>query len=154
MYTPPQEGELCERRGKPRTLTKASQRTRLELLGPFPARTVDDRACVFLQLELLRHFHDTRPRHDVVAVFSVQEEVGLRGATLRASGTFDARGTLGVDRAVPVGVQDVVVTVEVDVPADVDDATLDRLAATVERYCVVGQSLRAPARFELGRRTS
>ncbi len=76
-------------------------------------------------------------------------KVAVRAATLRADGVFDARGTLGVDREVPVGVQDVVITAELD--TDADDATLERLARSTERYCVVGQSLREPARFVVRR---
>lgn len=73
----------------------------------------------------------------------------MRSATLRADGVFDARGTLGMDREAPVGVQDVVVTAEVD--SDADDAALERLARSTERYCVVGQSLRQSARFVVQR---
>ncbi|MFB7718801.1 OsmC family protein [Nocardia sp. NPDC056100] len=69
--------------------------------------------------------------------------VGLRSVQGRAEGYFDARGTLGVDREVPVGVQDVVVTFVVD--TDADDAALARLAKVTERYCVVGRSLAEPA---------
>ena len=75
--------------------------------------------------------------------------VTLRSAALRADGGFDARGTLGVDRQAEVGVQDVVVTAEVD--SDADDATLERLARSTERYCVVGQSLRNSAHFVVRR---
>jgi uncharacterized OsmC-like protein len=73
----------------------------------------------------------------------------VRSATLRAEGMFDARGTLGVDRDVPVGVQDVVVVAEID--SDADDAALERLATATERYCVVGQSLRESPRFVIQR---
>ncbi|MGH3620727.1 MAG: OsmC family protein [Sciscionella sp.] len=88
-----------------------------------------------------------------VTLRSVATAMGLtlRSASLRANGVFDARGTLGVDRLVPVGIQDVVVTVDVD--SDADDASLERLARSTERYCVVGQSLRENARFVV-RRTS
>ena len=77
-----------------------------------------------------------------VTLRSVARAMGLtiRAASLRADGIFDARGTLGIDREVPVGVQDVVVTIEID--ADADDAALHHLAVATERYCVVGQSLR------------
>lgn len=74
----------------------------------------------------------------------------VRGCQLRAVAEFDARGTLGVDRTVPVGVTNVVV--EVDLDADVDDAGLQRLAAATERFCVVGQSLAQPPRFIIRRR--
>lgn len=75
--------------------------------------------------------------------------VEVRSARLRASAMFDARGTLGLDREVPVGVQDVIVDVELD--TDADDAALARLAASTERYCVVGQSLREPLRLVVHR---
>ena len=75
--------------------------------------------------------------------------VTVRSARLRADGSFDARGTLGVDREVPVGVQDVVVTAELD--TDADDPALERLARSTERYCVVGQSLRETPRFVVRR---
>src|SRR5262245_54237598 len=82
-----------------------------------------------------------------VTLRSVATAMGLtlRSATLRADGVFDARGTLGMDRTVPVGVQDILVTIEVD--SDADDASLERLARSTERYCVVGQSLRESPRF-------
>ena len=75
--------------------------------------------------------------------------VTCRGAQLRADGAFDARGTLGIDREVPVGVRDIVVSVEMD--TDAEDAALERLARATERYCVVGQSLREPVRFVIRR---
>lgn len=75
--------------------------------------------------------------------------VEIRSASLTADGVFDARGTLGVDRAAPVGVSDVVVTAVLD--TDADDATLTRLATSTERYCVVGQSLAQPPRVVVRR---
>lgn len=73
----------------------------------------------------------------------------IRSARLRADAIFDARGTLGLDRTVPVGVQDVVVTIEID--ADADEAAMQRLATSTERYCVVGQSFRTPVQFVVRR---
>jgi uncharacterized OsmC-like protein len=75
--------------------------------------------------------------------------VDLGEVRLRAEGRFDIRGTLGVDRSVPVGVQDVVITIEVQTEAD--EATLERLISLTERYCVVGQSLRVPPVFAFRR---
>ncbi|WP_067825032.1 OsmC family protein [Nocardia inohanensis] len=68
--------------------------------------------------------------------------VELRSVEGRAEGSFDARGTLGVDRDAPVGVQDLVVTFTVE--TDADDAALAKLATATERYCVVGRSLAEP----------
>lgn len=68
--------------------------------------------------------------------------VTLTAATVRATGTWDARGTLGVDRDAPIGLTSV--DVEFDLTSDADDATLARLVELAERYCVVAQSLRTP----------
>lgn len=43
-------------------------------------KAMDNRAVVALQVELLRVLSQSRPTHDVYAVFTVQEEVMLRGA--------------------------------------------------------------------------
>ena len=87
-----------------------------------------------------------------VTMRSVATAMGIeiRSAALRVDGIFDARGTLGVDRTVPVGVQEVVLTAELD--TDADDATLAKLAELTERYCVVAQSLREKPRFTVLRR--
>jgi len=68
--------------------------------------------------------------------------VDIRGARLHAEGEFDARGTLGISRDVPVGVRPIQLIAEVD--TDADDQTLARLAELTERYCVVAQSLAEP----------
>jgi uncharacterized OsmC-like protein len=86
----------------------------------------------------------------------MQALVGCAGVTMRSVATamglelgavevvaeshFDARGTLGVDRSVDVGIGQVTLTATVD--ADLDDTARQRLATSTERYCVVGQSLR------------
>jgi uncharacterized OsmC-like protein len=70
--------------------------------------------------------------------------VAVRGGRVVAEGHWDARGTLGVDRAAPVGLTDI--TLSFDVDCDADAAKLDRMIATTERYCVILQTLRnAPA---------
>lgn len=86
-----------------------------------------------------------------VTLRSVATAIGveIRSARLRVDGHFDARGTLGVDREAPVGVQDVVLTVVLD--TDADDAALAKLAELTERYCVVAQSLRDTPRFVVAR---
>ncbi|GAA4345635.1 OsmC family protein [Microbacterium rhizosphaerae] len=69
--------------------------------------------------------------------------VQVADVELEATCSWDARGTLGLARDVPVGVTDVVVTITID--SDADDGRLQRIAASTERYCVVGQSLTSPA---------
>ena len=78
-----------------------------------------------------------------VTMRSVATSMGLtiRRADLHAEAEFDVRGTLGVDREVPVGMTDIAVTAVLD--TDATDEDLQRLARSTERYCVVGQSLAA-----------
>lgn len=79
-----------------------------------------------------------------VTARSVATAMGLElgRVEVTAESHFDARGTLGIDRSVPVGVGDTTVTVHVE--TELDEATAARLAVSTERYCVVGQSLRTP----------
>lgn len=86
-----------------------------------------------------------------VTLRSVATAMGLqvRAVTLVAQGVFDARGTLGIDRSAEVGVQDVRIVATIH--TDADDASLERLAASTERYCVVSQSLRHPPPIEIRR---
>ena len=89
--------------------------------------------------------------------------VGCAGVTLRAvatamgvtihsgkviaEGVWDARGTLGVDRAAPVGLSEIGVRFEVD--CDADRAKLERMIQTTERYCVILQTLKAPPKIAM-----
>jgi len=86
-----------------------------------------------------------------VTMRSVAAALGIeiRSARLHAQGQFDARGTLGISRDVPVGAHDVQLIVELD--TDADDRDLARLAALTERYCVVAQSLAEPPSLRIQR---
>jgi uncharacterized OsmC-like protein len=70
-------------------------------------------------------------------------EIPLRGATVRAEGDLDFRGTLGVDKTAPVGFKAIRLTFDLD--ADAPQDKLDTLLKLTERYCVVFQTLRQPA---------
>jgi uncharacterized OsmC-like protein len=76
--------------------------------------------------------------------------VKLRGGRVVAEGHWDARGTLGVDREVPVGLTDIALTFELD--TDADAASVQRLVEMSERYCVIYQTLRTPPRLSVGHR--
>jgi uncharacterized OsmC-like protein len=78
--------------------------------------------------------------------------IGIVDATLHATGAFDARGTLGTSRSVPIGVQDIEIVAELQTEAD--DATLVKLAELTERYCVVGQSLAQTPSIAIRRRAA
>jgi uncharacterized OsmC-like protein len=77
-----------------------------------------------------------------LAAVATALEFRLEGGQVEAEGDLDFRGTLGVDRAAPVGFRDIrlAFTLATDEPPD-RIATLLRLT---ERYCVVLQTLRNP----------
>ncbi len=68
--------------------------------------------------------------------------VALRDARVEVDGVWDARGTLGVDRTVPVGLSELTITFAFD--TDADEATQEKLVNLAERYCVIAQTLRTP----------
>jgi uncharacterized OsmC-like protein len=68
--------------------------------------------------------------------------ITLHAGKVIAEGVWDARGTLGIDRTVPVGLTDISLRFEID--ADADAAKLARLIETTERYCVIYQTLKSP----------
>jgi uncharacterized OsmC-like protein len=59
--------------------------------------------------------------------------------TVTASGEVDFRGTLGVDRATPVGMQDFSLVFRLSTTAD--EEKLNKLLQLTERYCVIYQTL-------------
>lgn len=86
-----------------------------------------------------------------VTLSSVATALGaeLRSATVTANGTWDARGTLGVDREAPVGLTGVELVIDLD--TDADEATVTRLLELTERYCVVAQTLVSPPPLRIRR---
>jgi uncharacterized OsmC-like protein len=68
--------------------------------------------------------------------------IPLRGGTVVAEGDFDARGTMGVSKEVPVGFEAIRLRFRLD--ADATEEQLAKLIALTERYCVVYQTLVRP----------
>lgn len=62
------------------------------------------------------------------------------GSKVVAEGDLDFRGTLGVDKDAPVGFKDIRLRFEVE--SDADAATMNKIIAVTERYCVVLQTIR------------
>lgn len=82
-----------------------------------------------------------------VTLRSVATAMGieLHGASIRAEGAWDARGTLGVDRGTPVGLTEIALTfaLECDEPPE----RVAKLIELTERYCVIYQTLRSEPRL-------
>jgi uncharacterized OsmC-like protein len=70
-------------------------------------------------------------------------DVSVRGGVVHAEGDLDFRGTMAVDREVPVGFTSI--RLRFDLETDATDEQLDTLLRLTERYCVVYQSLASPA---------
>jgi uncharacterized OsmC-like protein len=76
--------------------------------------------------------------------------IALRDGIVRAEGTLDFRGTLGVEKETPVGFQHIALSFELD--TDASDEQLATLLRLTERYCVVFQTLRRPPEMSVSLR--
>lgn len=66
-------------------------------------------------------------------------DITINSGKVKAEGELDFKGTLGVDREVPVGFKKITMKVELD--SDADEDKLKKLVELTERYCVVFQTL-------------
>ncbi|MGE5209284.1 MAG: OsmC family protein [Alphaproteobacteria bacterium] len=69
--------------------------------------------------------------------------IQLRHATIRAEGDLDFRGTLGVSKNAPVGLNQI--RLHFDLDTDATEEQVSTLIRLTERYCVVYQTLSHPA---------
>jgi uncharacterized OsmC-like protein len=84
-----------------------------------------------------------------MAAVATSMGLDLRSAHVHAEGDVDFRGTLGVDKAAPVGFRDIRLRFEID--SDSDDETLAKLIELTERYCVVLQTVRSGPTINVSR---
>ena len=75
-----------------------------------------------------------------LAAVSTAMGLPVRSAHIQARGIMDFRGTLGVDRSVPVGLTKIDLNFRLD--SDAQTEQLDKLIQLTERYCVVLQTLK------------
>ena len=74
-------------------------------------------------------------------------KITINRLDLRVEGDWDARGTLGIDREVPVGYTAIRITVDLD--AEGPEDRIAKLPELTERYCVVSQTLKTPPSVEI-----
>ncbi len=65
--------------------------------------------------------------------------IPIDSCRIEAEGDMDFRGTLGVDRAAPVGLTAIRLRFKIDSSAET--AVVDKLISLTERYCVIYQTL-------------
>ncbi|WP_288405192.1 M42 family metallopeptidase [uncultured Deinococcus sp.] len=116
-------------------------------------KAMDDRASVFLLLETLRALRGRPLRHDLYAVFSVQEEVGLRGAITAAYGVQPTVGigldvTLAVDTP-GVGPDEAVTRMGEGIGIKVYDSSMISTRALVDEFWDLAQAREIPAQLEV-----
>jgi uncharacterized OsmC-like protein len=73
--------------------------------------------------------------------------IPIRDGRLSAEGELDARGTLGVAKDAPVGLQNIRLRIELDTDATPEQKA--KLIELTERYCVVYQTLRSSVEVKL-----
>jgi endoglucanase len=91
------------------------ERELIELGECVNSKSLDNRVSVFILLEALRQLQDTAVPYDIYAVFTVQEEVGLRGA-ISSAHLIDPDFGFGLD-----------VTIAFDVPGAQSHEAVTRL---------------------------
>ena len=73
--------------------------------------------------------------------------IELRDAVVEAEGDLDFRGTLGLSKEVPMGLQKIRLRLTLD--SDVSEEQIATLVRLTERYCVVYQTLAHPPELAL-----
>ncbi len=83
-----------------------------------------------------------------VTLSAVAMALGIQidSGEVEVDGDLDFRGTLGVDKSVPVGFASI--RLRFSLKTDADDETLATLLKLTERYCVVLQTLARPAQLD------
>ncbi|HLV01485.1 MAG TPA: OsmC family protein [Acidobacteriota bacterium] len=76
--------------------------------------------------------------------------VEVQGATIKAEGDLDFRGTLGVSKEAPVGFKHI--RLDFDLDSHGSDEEIATLIQLTERYCVVYQTLSRPPYISLSYR--
>jgi len=84
-----------------------------------------------------------------VTVMAVAASMGcqLTGGRVVATGHWDARGTLAIDKTVPVGLRDI--SLRFELAGEVDESQVQRLIQSTERYCVILATLRDPPKIHV-----
>lgn len=89
-----------------------------------------------------------------VTISAVASAMGIeiRHGTVRAEGDIDFRGTLGVSKDAPVGIQHI--RLVCDLATDATEEELATLIRLTERYCVVYQTLRQAPQISIVHRAT
>jgi uncharacterized OsmC-like protein len=82
-----------------------------------------------------------------LAAVATALEIPVRDAVIRAEAELDFRGTLGVEKSAPVGLQAIRLHFEID--SDAGPEQVANVLRLTERYCVIYQTLQRPAGVEL-----
>jgi uncharacterized OsmC-like protein len=82
-----------------------------------------------------------------LAAVATAMAIEIRSAKITATGEMDFRGTLGLDRSVPIGIQSVKIDIQFN--SDAEQSQLAKLVELTERYCVILQTLKHPPELKI-----
>jgi len=105
------------------------ERSCIEMGDMINSKSLDNRVCVYILVEALKELKKTKLPHDLYAVFTVQEEVGLRGAKA---------ATLGVDPDYAINLD---VTLACDVPGSQKHERITDLGAGTAIKVIDGMTI-------------
>lgn len=89
---------------------------------------------------MLTNYRSPHPSTVTLKAVATSLEIPLTEGTITAEGTLDFRGTLGVDKLVPVGFTTIRLLFQLDC-GDTPVEKVQKLISLTERYCVVLQTL-------------
>ena len=69
-------------------------------------------------------------------------QINIIRTTIKATANADVRGTLMVDKTVPVGFQSMEVEVEIEVDSSIKEQVLEKLVGATEMCCIIYQTLK------------
>lgn len=105
------------------------ERSFIEMGDMVNSKSIDNRVCVYLLAETIKELKSVKLPYDLYAVFTVQEEVGLRGATA---------ATLGIDPDFAINLD---VTLACDVPGTQKHERITDLGAGTAIKVIDGRTI-------------
>ena len=81
-------------------------------------------------------------------------DVGLKKTMIKATANADVRGTLMVDKNVPVAFQSMGLDVKIEVDCSVEERTITKLLEATERCCIIFQTLKTGIPIHLNKKVA
>jgi len=83
-----------------------------------------------------------------IKVVANMYQLQLKSLSVKMNGSADLRGTLKMEKSVPVGFLDIDIYVEIEAKNELDNEKLPNIIKVAESCCVVLQTLRKPPQIK------